>query len=267
MKILFLGHKGYLGNYLAKFLYQEHDIDFVDTRKLDRKPTTKYDAIINCAGLASVEKCEHNILDAYLANVQPLEWLLSLSDTKLIHFSSYYVYKDSWTCSEESNTHGGCVYTSQKLYSERLALLNPNSVVFRLGKLYGDQYLKSLRLTERIISAPNDSVFYANHLPFNPTYLGTVAEAVKEELKSPRLKGIYNLADEGFTDSIKYARFISGYLEKNLTIRSGYTAPDYNIYTPDACLMSINKYLKSGSAFKPSYWTINMEAYLKKMKL
>ena len=84
MKILILGHKGYLGSYLHQYI----DSDVLIGRDVYDNGQ-QYDCIINCIGKVSLEYCESNPDQSYKSNVQVVKDIITnYPNTKIINFSS-----------------------------------------------------------------------------------------------------------------------------------------------------------------------------------
>ena len=82
MKILLLGHNGYLGSYL-----HEHISSDVLTDRGVYDNGQKYDYIINCIGKISLEYCESNPQQSYNSNVQIVKDITTnYPNTKIITF-------------------------------------------------------------------------------------------------------------------------------------------------------------------------------------
>ena len=66
MKVLLLGHKGYLGSYL----FQNLNVDILKDRNVYDNGK-KYDYVINCIGKPDLEYCEQHIMETNYSN-----WLI-----------------------------------------------------------------------------------------------------------------------------------------------------------------------------------------------
>lgn len=209
MKILLLGHKGYLGSFLLKNL----DVDILNNKNVYDNGIN-YDYIINCIGKPDLEYCENNIESTNYSNAYLINDIVKFyPNSKVINFSSYYVYNDIGFCDENSNVTKKYNYCRQKLESE---LLNKNGVTFRVGKLFGHGDLdKQNKLTEFIIK--NDKLILDTVL-FNPTDVTQVLNVVKHELYHKNLNGIYNLSNDGYTSHLDYGKFINKLIGSNKTI-------------------------------------------------
>jgi dTDP-4-dehydrorhamnose reductase len=208
MKILLLGHKGYLGRYLNKHLV----CNVLNGRGVCNNGVD-YDYVINCIGKPNLEYCEDNIEESYYSNCGIVSDILKhYPKSKIINFSSYYVYDDEGFCTEESQVTNEYHYCSQKLESESLVT---NGVTFRVGKLFGDEDLSQNKLTEYIIQ--NHTLTLDNVL-FNPTSLKQVLDIVNHELTTNSLNGVYNLSNSGYVSHYEYGCFISKILGKEKTL-------------------------------------------------
>ena len=96
MKVLLLGHRGYLGSYLNQHL----DVDVLETRELYDNGA-EYDYVINCIGIAVLEYCEEHKRESDYANRDViLDIKKYYHQSKIINFSSYYVYNQIGLCTE-----------------------------------------------------------------------------------------------------------------------------------------------------------------------
>ena len=198
MKILLLGHNGYLG----QFLHQNLSVDILSERNVYDNGN-KYDYVINCIGKPSIEYCEKHVFETDYSNFLVVEDIIRYyPDARIINFSSYYVYDDEGFCKETARTTDRYAYTRQKLNAEKLI---KNGVTFRLGKLFGDKVQKG-KLVDYILS--NDDLILDCVL-FNPTSLRQVLRVINYELDNNSLKGIYNLSNLGITSAYELGVFIN----------------------------------------------------------
>jgi dTDP-4-dehydrorhamnose reductase len=207
MHILLLGHKGYLGSYLLEHFS-------VDTIK---NAGSNYDYIINCIGKPNVEWCEEHPYESLVSNYTVVcNIIKTFPKSKIIHFSSYYVYDGPGSCTEESSTTDKYCYMKHKLQSEKV-VVDAGGVCFRLGKLFGtfnfDRF--STKLPEHIIL--NDKLVL-DMVQFNPTGLEQVLDVIRFELKTNCLKGLYNLCNKGHTTHFEFGRCINDFLDGNKQI-------------------------------------------------
>ena len=209
MSVLLLGEKGYLGSYI----YENLDVDILNTRELyDNGKEYKY--VINCTGKPNLEYCENNRYETDYSNrdvILDIQKYYPLS--KIINFSSYYVYDSDTPNNEDSPVSYLYNYTRQKLESE---VLIKNGVSFRIGKLFGHHHLdKQDKLTEHIIK---NNYISLDDVMFNPTSLDQIINIINHEIKNNTFFGVYNLANEGVTTHYEYGVFISNTLNTSKII-------------------------------------------------
>jgi dTDP-4-dehydrorhamnose reductase len=250
MKVLLLGHNGYLGSYIHKNLV----VDILDTRTVYNNGKD-YDYVINCIGKPNLEYCEKYPVETDYSNYGVLyDIKLYYPKSKIINFSSYYVYDDIDFCTEESNTTNEYKYCEQKLKGE---LLINNGVSFRVGKLFGHKDVsKQNKLTEYIIK--NNEVTLDN-VSFNPTSLHQVIEVIKFELTQNKLFGIYNLSNKGNTTHYNYGCVINELMGGNKKIQQiSEIKRDFKNY--GKFLMSTKKI---EDVFDLTPWETDLKKYIK----
>ncbi len=210
MKILILGHKGYLGSFLNYQLSNHYCIDTIPS-------CGNYSFIINCIGKPDVEFCEQNPEISQESNLDVVYKIIDMyPNSKIIHFSTYYVYDDEGFCTEISNVTNRYYYMNHKLKSE-LVVVNNGGTCFRLGKLFGQNKLKKQpKLTEFILS--NKEITLDN-VQFNPTSLNQVLIAVRFELENKSLLGLFNLSNDGYTSHFGYGQYINQLLNNSKSIK------------------------------------------------
>ena len=205
MNILLLGHKGYLGSFLKEKLL------------VDIAPANiHYDYIINCIGKPNLEFCEENPTTSFVSNYEVvLDIIEKYPQSKIIHFSSYYVYDDTGECTEASKTTSEYKYCEHKLLSEEAVVKN-NGVTFRVGKLFGHTDIqKQNKLTELLLTAKE---IVLDDVMFNPTSLSQVLKVIQYELQNNNLSGVHNLANDGHASHYEYGKFIQEHFNPKLKI-------------------------------------------------
>jgi dTDP-4-dehydrorhamnose reductase len=249
MKILLLGEKGYLGS----FLYENIHPDILSTREIYNNGIY-YDYIINCIGTPNLEYCESNEQETNYSNRDILIDIQKFyPKSKIINFSSYYVYNGEGLNTETSPVTYAYNYTRQKLEGEKL--IN-NGVSFRVGKLFGHSQIdKQNKLTEYIIKNQDISL---DNIKFNPTSLSQVLKVINFELKNNVLNGIYNLSNEGVVTHYEYGVFIDEILNSKKNIsqinKISRIFDNYGKFSMDCS--KIQKYINLDS------WKSNLIQYL-----
>jgi dTDP-4-dehydrorhamnose reductase len=255
MKILLLGEKGYLGSYILDNL----DVDILEKRNIYNNGK-KYDYIINCIGKPNLEYCELNKQETDYSNRDILKDIIKFyPKSKIINFSSYYVYNDEGMCNEQSKTIFQYNYTRQKLEGENI-IFN-NGISFRIGKLFGHMDLfKQDKLTEYIIKN-NDITL--DTIYFNPTSLKQVLDVIKYEIDNNIFFGIYNLSNDGYTNHYDYGLFINDKLNSNKNITK--------INKINRSFVNYGKFLMTCDKIKKLFqlrnWKEDMIYYLENIKI
>lgn len=250
MKILLLGHNGYLGSYLHK------ELPFVDilTNRNVYNNGNQYDYIINCIGKTSLEYCENHIRESDYSNWLIIEEIIKYyPDAKIINFSTYYVYDDEGLCNELSNTTGKYAYTRQKLNAEKL---NKSGVTFRLGKVFGNPYRSPNKLMDYIL---NNKDIVLDCVNFNPTSCSQILQVIKYEIQNKNLTGIYNLSNLGFTCPYELGIFIESICSMNRNITKVQKI-ERIFHNYGRFLMDVSKL---NNVYPLSEWKTDMKNYLK----
>jgi dTDP-4-dehydrorhamnose reductase len=200
MKILLLGHNGNLGSFLTMRLSP----DVLTSREVYCNGVD-YDYVINCIGRADFDYCEEHKEESDYSNRDVVLDIQKWYPTsKIINFSSYFVYDSVGLCTEDSPVTHKYNYTRQNLEKEQLV---KNGVSFRLGKPFGHPQLsKQSKLTEYIIQ--NDDLFL-DDVTFNPVSLAQIYKVILYEIRMRDLHGIYNLANNNLTTPFEYGAFIN----------------------------------------------------------
>lgn len=249
---LLLGHKGYLGSYIHKNL----DSDILDKRDVYNNGKL-YQYIINCIGKANLEYCQENLEETNYSNATViLDIKKNYPDSKIINFSSYYVYDDVGFCTEASNTTDKYNYCKQKLHGEQL---NQDGINLRIGKLFGNTESNQNKLTEHIMQS---NELHIDTINFNPTSVQSIVKLLKNNLFLESNSGVFNFANGGFTNHYDYAVYILNYLGLDKYLyKINKNARCFNNY--GNFLMSIDKIKKS---IKINSWQSDLEKYLDNYK-
>ena len=135
-RILLVGKRGFLGNYLNKYLSKKFQIKFISFKEIKnlKKTIIKYDYIIN----TSINK--NYINKKYHKNFDNDFYISSFLDPKkntLIFFSSRKVYKSKENIKESSKLNPLSNYSKNKLITENFLKnkLKSNLLILRISNI------------------------------------------------------------------------------------------------------------------------------------
>lgn len=249
MKILLLGHNGYLGSYLHKYL----KCDIASGRYGRQAPSSNYDIVINCIAKTDMQWCENNPSQSFNVNaVFNLDLYTLFPNSKIISFSTYYVYNTDELATENHPLASNSLkYISHKILGEKY---NHSGLIFRVGKLFGNPEKKQGKLTDHILQ---ENILELDSHKFNPCSCSQILRVIENKDFLLNNTGIFNLANEGITTPIDYAKFIINELNLNREIKEVVRKPfpNYNKFTMD--LSKIKQH------FKLESWEHDMKEYLK----
>ena len=249
---LLLGHKGYLGSYL----YDNLNCHILEKRSIYNNGNT-YQFVINCVGKPNLEYCEDNLDETDYSNALILEDIKKYyPNSKIINFSSYYVYNDDGFCNEESIVTSKYAYCRQKLLGEKI---NHDGINLRVGKLFGNTKSSQNKLTEHII---NSQDLYIDEVIFNPTSVYSILKLLLNKNFLLNNTGTFNFSNDGVTSHFEYAEFIIDRLKltKNL----------YKINKVDKSFDNYGKFKMSIEKIKKEIdienWRLDLSIYLESLK-
>jgi len=196
-------------------LYTQADlVDFMSLKTdiVSFKP----DFIFNCAAYSDVDSCEINKQLAEKINVGLVENLLSLPFTKLIHYSSDYVFNgQAGPYAEEDPVDPLGYYGWTKLQSEKLLRKSLHKcLIIRTNVLYGIGVNTRSNFMEWTAEnlRQNRTIHVVNDQFNNPTYAINLAEA-SVEAASNDLAGILHLAGPDYYSRYEIAGIIANLLK------------------------------------------------------
>lgn len=202
--------------------YGKSSLDIMDEAAVNNILTTgNFDYVINCAAYTAVDKAESDIEKCYAINTYACGTIvnaLSGLKTRLIHFSSDYVYNtySGFPLRENDITSPEGVYAKSKLEGERMIRKSKvPTLILRTSWVissFGNNFLKTmLRLgKEKSNISVVDDQFGA------PTYARHLAQAVLEIITMVEtdhnldfaFNETYNFSSEGFVSWYDIARTI-----------------------------------------------------------
>ena len=224
MKILITGGKGMLGRTLVGELGSDFDVvptdlpeaDITDENAIDKIIAQhKPDAVIHCAAMTAVDRCETERdlafrLNAYgTANVAAS---CNRHGVRLIAISTDYVFNGS---SErpydefDRPTGGNTVYGQSKFAGEESVRVHcPNHVICRISWLYGAGGPSFVHAMMKLADGTHPELKVVADQRGNPTSTLSVARALRGILERPKLCGTFHLTCDGEASWAEFAEEI-----------------------------------------------------------
>ncbi len=220
LRIAILGANGQVGQefkhigtsyeYFHFDFYSKQNLDISNQEEVRAVLDKNYDYVINCAAYTAVDKAESDAEACYAANTSACQNIVDAlkgKDTKLVHFSSDYVYHTytGFPIREEDSTKPQGVYATSKLEGEQIIRASSvPTLILRTSWVvssFGHNFVKTmLRLgnEKSSVAVVNDQYgapTYARHLA------QTVLEIITQVAANPALLSAfdetYNYANEG----------------------------------------------------------------------
>ena len=220
MKVLLTGGKGMLGRTICRELTDfeviptdlpEADItdeDAIDAVVRDNAP----DAVIHCAAMTAVDKCEEAVDLAYRLNARGTANVAAACNrngVRLVAISTDYVFDGdaSRPYNEFDRPTGGkTVYGKSKFAGEELArALCPNHVVCRISWLYGFGGPSFVHTMLKLADGTRPVLKVVADQRGNPTSALAVARGLRGILRRPNLCGTFHLTCEGEASWAEFA--------------------------------------------------------------
>ena len=213
MRILITGGRGMLARTLAGALQGEHevaalghaDIDVVDAMSVARAfAEVRPDAVLHCAAMTQVDKCESEEGLAYAVNEQGSANIAHASreaGARLVAFSTDYVFDGALDRPYSEFDKAGDalnIYGRSKWAGECAVRLGcPNHIVARVSWLYGPGGPSFVHTMMRLADGTRPLLKVVDDQHGNPTSTLAVASAVKAILARPELRGTFHVTCEG----------------------------------------------------------------------
>lgn len=156
MKTLIIGGSGYIGGALTNIIPQADVLDVLlyedryfknnkffygDVRNIEllAKLVNEYDALVVLAGLVGDAACSFDPDMTREINVKHVKWLAENYKGKIVYASTCSIYgKNNDLIDETAEPNPLSLYAETKLEAEQYLLsIKPDSLIFRLGTLYG----------------------------------------------------------------------------------------------------------------------------------
>ena len=246
-KILVVGGAGYVGGVIVDLLLskKKYDITVFDNllyeesyrknckfiygdirdKKFYKQKLNSYDAIVWLAALVGDGACSINPDLTDEINFQTLKNLCKIYKKRIVFISTCSVYgAQNGILDENSPVNPLSHYASSKLKCESL-LKNKNSIIFRLGTLFGisDNYSR-IRM-DLVVNTLSAKAFFEKKMSvfggdqYRPLlHVKDVARAIEVAIKSSK-RGIFNLSYKNMK-IIDIANEIKKYFKKNKIIKT-----------------------------------------------
>jgi len=221
MKIMLTGGKGMLGRTICNEL-TDFEVIPTDLPEADITDPAAFDAllkkiqpaaVIHCAAMTAVDKCETEQETAYRINAfgsANVAAACHRNHVRLIAISTDYVFDGS---SEQPYTEfdrptgGNTVYGKSKFAGEEaIRTLCPNHVICRISWLYGAGGPSFVHTMMQLADGSRPVLKVVADQIGNPTSTLAVARKLREILNTPELAGTFHLTCEG---SASWAEFAS----------------------------------------------------------
>ena len=223
MKILLTGGNGMLGRTLR---HQWQDFDVVSTDLPDADITNaagidkiisgiKPDAVVHCAAMTAVDKCESEQETAYRLNAFGSGNVAAACyrhNVRLIAISTDYVFDGSLNrpYHEFDNANGGNTVYGQTTFAgeELIRRYMPNHVIARISWLYGAGGPSFVHAMMALADGSRPELKVVNDQIGNPTSTLAVAEGLRSILLTPEVVGTVHLTCEGEATWFDFAQEI-----------------------------------------------------------
>ncbi len=224
MKVLLTGGKGMLGRTLTRELGGDFEVvptdlpeaDITDEDVIDAVFARHApDAVIHCAAMTAVDKCETERDLAFRLNARGTTNVAAACarhGIRLIAISTDYVFEgdaDRPYNEFDRPTGGRTVYGQSKFAGEEaVRSLCPNHVVARISWLYGAGGPSFVHAMMNLADGTRPVLKVVADQHGNPTSTTAVAQALRGILKRPNLCGTFHLTCEGEATWAEFAEEI-----------------------------------------------------------
>ena len=224
MKVLLTGGKGMLGRTLVRELGGDSEVvptdlpeaDITDENAIDAViAQASPDAVIHCAAMTAVDKCETERDLAFRLNARGTANVASACrrhGVRLVAISTDYVFEgdaDRPYTEFDRPTGGRTVYGQSKFAGEEaVRSLCPNHVIARISWLYGAGGPSFVHAMMNLADGTRPVLKVVADQHGNPTSTVAVARALGNILKRPNLCGTFHLTCEGEATWAEFAEEI-----------------------------------------------------------
>lgn len=233
MKVLLTGGRGMLGRTICEEL---SDFELVSTDLPEADVTDENgiddiiayhrpDAVIHCAAMTAVDRCEQETDLAYMLNVRGSANVAAACNrhgVRLISISTDYVFdgdSDMPYTELDLPTGGRTVYGRTKYAGEEVVRgLCPNHVICRISWLYGKGGPSFVHTMMEAADGSRPALKVVADQKGNPTSAYAVARQLREILKRPKLCGTFHVTCEGAATWAEFAEEIFRLAKRNQVV-------------------------------------------------
>ncbi|MBR7143730.1 MAG: dTDP-4-dehydrorhamnose reductase [Lentisphaeria bacterium] len=223
MKIMLTGGKGMLGRTLCRELAEFEVIatdlpeaDITDADGFEKLlQTIRPDAVIHCAAMTAVDKCESEIELAYRLNelgTANVAKACNNNSVRLIAISTDYVFdgdSDEPYNELDRATGGNTVYGKSKFAGEEaVRAICKDHIIARISWLYGAGGPSFVHAMMNLADGTRPELKVVADQIGNPTSTTAVARALRNLLQKRELTGTFHLTCEGEASWFDFAREI-----------------------------------------------------------
>ena len=233
MKLLITGGKGMLGRTLQDE-FRDCDVVIADLPEVDITDASgfdkflaehKPDAVIHCAAMTAVDKCESEVEFAYRLNAFGTANVAAACHrhgVRLIAISTDYVFDgDSDRPYNEFDraTGGATIYGKSKFAGEEAVRTHcPDHVICRISWLYGHGGPSFVHAMMSLADGTRPMLKVVADQHGNPTSTAAVARQLRIILAKPGLVGTFHLTCEGEATWFEFAQEIFRLAGKNQAV-------------------------------------------------
>ena len=224
MKVLLTGGKGMLGRTICRVIGDKFDIVPTDLPEADITDEAGFDAllkaerpdaVIHCAAMTAVDKCETEIDFAYRLNAcgtANVAAACNRNGVRLVAISTDYVFDgdaDRPYNEFDHATGGNTVYGKSKFAGEeQVRALCPNHAICRISWLYGFGGPSFVHAMLNLADGTRPILKVVADQHGNPTSAVAVARKLGELLLRPMLCGTFHMTCEGEATWAEFAEEI-----------------------------------------------------------
>lgn len=222
MNILLLGKTGQVGFELHRALSpfgriaapRREDLDLLDDQAVTRYlAITKPELVVNAAAWTAVDAAENKQTEAECLNAglpRQLAEYAAVNNSRLVHYSSDYVYSGSGSKPWQENSPTGplSVYGQTKLEGDRaIEQSGADYLIFRTSWVYSARRNNFMKTMLRLAESNTELNIVADQIG-TPTPARLIAQATTLAIHRELKKGLYNLVPRGETSWQGFAQEI-----------------------------------------------------------